>query len=86
MREYMEDLQCEKVLMAWPEVGQAAIQPIEGFLTPETKQLLEDPMRLLLPKEKMPTNAPRSRVRASDQEWHQIVNAAWRRGMMRPSG
>ena len=82
--EYMEDLQCEKVLMAWPDVGQAGVQPIEGFLSQETRRLLEDPLKLLLPKEKMPSNAPRSRVRATDQEWHLIVKAAWERGMMRP--
>ena len=82
--EYMEDLQCEKVLMAWPDVGQAGVQPIEGFLSQEIRRLLEDPLKLLLPKEKMPSNAPRSRVRATDQEWHLIVKAAWERGMMRP--
>lgn len=82
--EYMEDLVCERILPAWPRKGQAAIQPLDAFLTPETKKLLEDPQKLLLPPEKMPTNVVRSKVRASDQEWFKIVRAAWERGMMRP--
>eukprot|EP00435_Cladocopium_sp_Y103_P042108 s410_g11.t1 len=82
--EYMEDLECSKVLMAWPKVGQAGIQPIEAFLTDETKASLQDPAKLLLPRERMPTNAIRSRVRASDAEWFKIVQAAWERGMMKP--
>eukprot|EP00435_Cladocopium_sp_Y103_P054322 s280_g17.t1 len=82
--EYMEDLICERVLPAWPKKGQAAIQPIEAFLSAETKKALEDPSKLLLPIEKMPYNAPRSRVRATDQEWYALVKAAWERGMMLP--
>ena len=82
--EYMEDLDCAKVLMAWPAEGQAAIQPLEAFLTPDTREALADPQKLLLPRERMPTNAPRSRVRASDSEWFKIVEAAWKRGMMKP--
>ena len=82
--EYMEDLVCEKVVMAWPRIGHAGIQPIESFLTPETLAAFQDPHKLLLPWERMPSNAPRSRVRASDAEWFKIVRAGWERGMMKP--
>ena len=82
--EYMEDLVCDKVVMAWPRRGQAGVQSIEAFLTPETLAAFQDPHKLLLPRERMPSNAPRSRVRASDAEWFKIVQAAWERGMMRP--
>lgn len=70
--------------MANKSRGQAAIQPIEAFLSEETKKALEIPANLLLPREKMPSNALRSRVRASDAEWNKIVRAAWERGMMKP--
>eukprot|EP00438_Fugacium_kawagutii_P009611 Skav215637 [mRNA] locus=scaffold736:68674:73286:+ [translate_table: standard] len=82
--EYMEDLICEKILPAWPKPGAAAIQPIEAFLSEGTKKAMKDPYSLLLPDEQMPTNALRSRVRASDDEWHRIVAAAAKRGMMKP--
>ena len=82
--EYMEDLDCSKILMAWPKKGQAGIQPIEAFLTEETKAALLHPENLLLLRERMPANAPRSRVRATDAKWHKIVAAAWERGMMKP--
>lgn len=66
--EYMEDLVCDKVLHAWPKVGQAGIQPIEAFLSVETREQMKDPSKLLLPPEKMPQNSLKSRVRATDQE------------------
>eukprot|EP00435_Cladocopium_sp_Y103_P054971 s63_g18.t1 len=81
--EYMEDLECDKVVMAWPAPGKAAVQPLEAFLNAETIEAMSDPYKLLLPKEKMPHNALRSRVRASDTEWFRIVRAAWERGMMK---
>eukprot|EP00435_Cladocopium_sp_Y103_P044009 s914_g12.t1 len=81
--EYMEDLECDKVVLAWPAPGKAGVQPIESFLSAETLEAMADPTKLLLPKEKMPVNALRSRVRASDAEWFRIVKAAWERGMMK---
>ena len=82
--EFMHDLICEKVLPAWPRIGQAAIQPIEAFLEEDTKKTFLDPKSLLLPKDKMPFNALRSRVRATDQEWHRIVQEGFMRGMFKP--
>ena len=82
--EYMQDLVCDKVIMAWPKVGQAAIQPITKFLNDDTKELFKDPNKLLLPKDKMPANALKSRVRATDKEWFRIVQEGVKRGMMKP--
>ena len=82
--EYMEDLVCEKVLPAWPRPGQAGIRPIEAFLKEETKAALAEPAKLLLPPDKMPEQGIRSRARASDAEWFNIVRAAHPRGMMKP--
>ena len=82
--EYMEDLVCEKVVMAWPKIGQAGIQPIINFLDDDTKKLFEDPSQLLLPKDKLPMNALKSRVRATDEEWYKLVKEGAKRGMMKP--
>ena len=82
--EYMEDLECEKLLPCWPRVGQAAVQPIELFLTEETKLAMANPRGLLLPKDKMPAKALRSKVRATDTEWFKIVKAGVERGMFKP--
>eukprot|EP00438_Fugacium_kawagutii_P016768 Skav231119 [mRNA] locus=scaffold7:90570:104623:- [translate_table: standard] len=82
--EYMEDLVCERVLPAWPKKGQAGIQPIEDFLSPETREVFDHPEKLLLPTEVLPKNALRSRVRATDHEWFHLVKEAALRGMMKP--
>eukprot|EP00438_Fugacium_kawagutii_P013115 Skav209586 [mRNA] locus=scaffold1607:39438:42899:+ [translate_table: standard] len=82
--EYMQDLECHRVLPAWPQIGHAAVAPIEEFLEEKTRQELANPRQLLLAKEKMPYKAKRSKVRATDHEWFKIVQAAHKRGMMMP--
>ena len=81
--EYMEDLEAWRVEPAWPKKGEAAIQPIEKFLSSKTKELMKDPMSHLLPVDLMPTDVPRSRVRASDREWFKLCKMAHERGMMK---
>eukprot|EP00435_Cladocopium_sp_Y103_P020999 s1020_g5.t1 len=81
--EYMEDLVATKIEPAWPSPREAAIQPIVKYLSEETKQALLEPRRLLLPPDKMPHRAPRSRVRATDDEWFAIYKMAHERGMMK---
>ena len=78
--EYMADLVASKVEPAWPRPGEAAIQPITRYLSEETKTALLNPRLLLLPPDKMPHRAPRSRVRATDQEWFAICEMAPTRG------
>eukprot|EP00438_Fugacium_kawagutii_P020465 Skav206770 [mRNA] locus=scaffold167:518352:522925:+ [translate_table: standard] len=82
--EYMEDLQCSRILPCWPKVGQAAVQPLENFLSAETREIFDHPERLLLAPEMMPKKALRSKVRATDDEWFRICKEAAARGMMRP--
>ena len=82
--QYMEGLVCDRVIPAWPKISEAGMQPIEHFLTEETRKALDDPGSLLLPLEKMLKNALKSWVRATDDEWFRIVKEATKRGMMRP--
>lgn len=82
--EYMEELSYERVIQAWPKKGFAGVQPITKFLSDETKAAIEFPHLLLLPVEKLPWNAQRSRVRATDDEWFKIVKHAWEIGLMKP--
>ena len=81
--EYMEDLVAEKVAPAWPRPSEAGIQPIERYLSAATADAFKYPDKLLLPRDKMPERAPRSRVRASDQEWFKICKLGHERGMMK---
>ena len=80
----MEDLEAEKVIAAWPKVGEAAIQDAIDLVPPELKQALLDPARCLKPVHEWPAEPPLSRVRASDQEWKKIVAAGAARGLMVP--
>ena len=81
--EYMQDLEMEKVAPAWPRSSEAGIQDISKYLGEASKEALAKPHDLLLPPDKMPAKAPKSRVRATDQEWYKICKLAHERGLMR---
>lgn len=81
--EYMEDLEAWRVEPAWPKKGEAGIQPIEKYLSRETREQMKDPRAQLLPIDLMPSEVPRSRVRATDDEWFKICKMAHERGMMK---
>ena len=81
--EYMEDLIAEKVAPAWLRPSEAGVQPIERYLSAETADAFKYPDRLLLPPGKMLEKAPRSRVRASDEEWFKSCKMGHERGMMK---
>eukprot|EP00435_Cladocopium_sp_Y103_P045303 s1779_g13.t1 len=78
------DLQCAKIIPAWPSQGETCLLPLEALLSVDTRRALEDPFKMLLPREKMPGNAPRSVVMATEDEWLCVVQAAWQRGLMKP--
>ena len=80
---YMEDLVAEKVIPCWPQPGEAAVQDAVKFVPPVVREWLSSPSMCLLPEAAWPDSPPRSRVRASDEEWEKIVTAAVARGMMR---
>ena len=77
----MEQLESEKVIQCWPDVGKAAVQPIARFLTGETKDQIERPRSTILPWEEWPQDIPKSYVRASDQEWEKLVAEGYKRGL-----
>eukprot|EP00435_Cladocopium_sp_Y103_P034828 s532_g9.t1 len=79
----MEDLQAESVIACWPQVGEAGIQPAERFVSDEVREWLLKPRSTLLSRCYWPERPPRSKVRASDEEWQKIVKAAVERNMMR---
>ena len=81
--EYMEDLEAWRIEPAWPKKGEAGIQPIEKYLSRETREQMKDPRAQLLPDDLMPSEVPRSRVRATDDEWFKICQMAHERGMMK---
>eukprot|EP00435_Cladocopium_sp_Y103_P072729 s88_g41.t1 len=80
----LEDLEADKVIAAWPKVGEAAIQDAVDFLPPHLQQKLKDPRTCLKQIHEWPDRPPASRVRASPEEWEKIVHAAHLRGMMVP--
>eukprot|EP00435_Cladocopium_sp_Y103_P066496 s82_g28.t1 len=80
--QYMEDLVASKVVPCWPKPGEAAIQDAVKFVPDHVKEWLERPELCLLPQASWPDQPPRSRVRATDEEWETIVRAGVERGMM----
>lgn len=80
----MEDLVADLVIAAWPAEGQAAVQDAVDFLPSYIKDKLNDPKSCLLPLHEWPEKPPVSKVRASDEEWFKLVQAAHKRGLMAP--
>ena len=78
----MEDIRADKVIAAWPGVGQAAVQDALSFLPEKLKAKMLDPASCLKPVHEWPSEPHQSRVRASDDEWCKVVKAAHERGLM----
>lgn len=78
----LEELRAEQVIPVWPAVGEAAVQPVVEFLPSDLRAHLEEPAECLLPVEQWPERPPRSKVRATPEEWEKIVTAAAARGIM----
>ena len=78
----MEDIVAERVIAAWPKVGQAAVQEAVEFLPEPLRRKLCDPESCLKPAQDWPVKPPHSKVRASDEEWAKVVRAAYERGLM----
>ena len=76
----MEEIRADKVIAAWPKVGQAAVQDALTFLPEKLKAKLLDPTSCLKPGHEWPSEPHQSRVRASDEEWSKVVKAAYERG------
>ena len=79
----MEDLDAASVIACWPKPGEAGIQPAARFVKEEVLEWLEKPAKSLLPRCYWPAKPPKSRVRATDEQWELIVEAAVARNMMR---
>ena len=80
--EHMLELEASKVILTWPKMGEAGIRCITEFLSGDSLEAMKNPQDWLLPTDKQPEKAKRSVVRATDQEWEKLVEAAYKRGMM----
>ena len=80
----LEELDAEKVIQAWPRVGEAAIQDAMDLLPEHLRKQLGDPYSCLKQLHEWPEKPVPSRVRASPTEWEKIVGAAHARGLMVP--
>lgn len=80
----METLETEKVVACWPSRETAAIQPIARYLTGETRRQLECPMSTILPHDQWPATLTKSKVRASDEVWNDLVTEGYKRGLFQP--
>ena len=73
--QVMEDLEATSVIACWPKPGEAGIQPAEKFATEEVREWLLKPRPTLLAKCYWPLTPPKSKVRATDEEWEAIAMA-----------
>ena len=77
------NLVAAQVIPAWPKVGHACVRPIVDLVDAELRAELEAPESILLPVAEWPLATPRSKVYASDDEWYQICEAGYQRGMLK---
>ena len=80
--EHMQELDAEKIIATWPKVGAAGVRYITEFLEGELGEAVSDPKAWWLPRDRMPEKRTVSRVRATDETWYKICEAAHARGMM----
>eukprot|EP00435_Cladocopium_sp_Y103_P047838 s993_g14.t1 len=78
----MEALHADKVIPCWPKPGEAAVQRAVGFIPAGMQELLHQPKLLLLPQDQWPETPPKSKVRATHEEWTRICRAGHERKMM----
>ena len=78
------DLVADKVIPAWPKVGNAAVLPILEMVDEELRDELLDPDGILLPESEWPSSNPKSKVHATPGEWYSCVKAGYERGLMAP--
>ena len=78
-------LEADKVIPAWPAVGEAFLCAIVDHIDPHLAEQIVDPMACLLPPEDWPTGTPVSRVHADNDEWYKIVKAGIYMGHVCPS-
>ena len=81
--EHMLDLDADKVIATWPAEGEAGVRCITGFLDQEQLLAVRDPTMWWLPDDRMPQHRTRSRVRATDETWFKICQAAHQRNTMK---
>ena len=79
-----ENIEWQKVVPVWPEVGSAAVVPIVDHIDQHLASALADLRNCLRAVEEWPSRTPRSKVFADDREWYETVRAAYKRGMMAP--
>ena len=75
------NLVAEKVIAAWPKIGEVAVCPILDFVDEHLADDLRDPFRCLLPQVEWPGEVPVSRVHATDAEWYSVCKVAVERQM-----
>ena len=80
----MMNLEAEKVIKAWPGLGQAAVVDLKDCLPEHLASMLDDPKQFLLPKTELPERHRGSKLWASEAEWERIVKAGYDRGMFVP--
>ena len=78
----MEDIVADKVLEAWPAVGQAAVQDALVFLPEHLRKKMLNPESCLKLTHEWPSEPHHSKVRASDEEWNKLVKAGYDRQLM----
>ena len=80
----LEELVAEKVIQAWPKIGEAAVQDAIELVPEHLRRQLLDPHSCLKQLHEWPERPVTSKVRASPGEWEKIVAAAHARGLMVP--
>ena len=78
----LEMLEADKVIAVWPKVGECAVQSVMDFIPSDLAEMLEEPRNCLKPEWEWPERPHRSRVMATQDEWDNIVSAAYGRGLM----
>ena len=79
----LEEIDTEKIVAGWPEVSTARAPFITDFLEGEMAIRVADPASWWLPRDRLRKGRRRVTVKASDEEWYRLCQAAHQRNLMR---
>eukprot|EP00438_Fugacium_kawagutii_P027760 Skav215993 [mRNA] locus=scaffold4693:119449:124700:+ [translate_table: standard] len=83
--EKAEPLEVDRVIASLPPEGRGGAVNILDLCEDSVKDLLSDPMKVVLPKEELPDVLPRPRVLVKDGEWEKLARTLYERGILEPT-
>ena len=82
--ERVGEINADLVIGAWPQEGEAAVAEVTDFLEGDARAAVISPRLHFKRGSDQPRSSKKGHVHATQEEWDNVVAAAYRRHMMAP--